>query len=857
MAQLKDTVVTGNLSVTDTTQTQKLIVTSLTANQAILTGATSTTAVTTRAITNNTSATAVAASTNLITANTLYYHSGNSNIVTVGNITSGTWNGTTINPNRGGTGVNSYAKGDILYAGAAIANTATTALSKLTISSTAGYVLETSSSGIPGWINATASNVVSTIVKRDSNGDFTTRAITLNRTDPGNYITLQQNGTESGSLKLETLGSTSEEGIVTLTLGNSNASTVDKNASGKLTLYNSTGDAFSFTTGASSVKLNATFVADPVVAAGTWTANTDGTSETDVMCQSGAGRIYLFSQASSTTGLRGIYAINAAGTGRRLFYVNQSNWLMTSDALFNEVSGSAWATPLIINSVANTGTTYTTVTQSFWGDIHFQLPVKVNSNNSYLSSSWTLRTYSHDGAGARVSYCENYSTPAVTVNLTADKYYTILTTKGIAGANSTYVAGRDNAILKMNVLNGYSPMLSLKSNASTWEIGTYNGVADALLFTNISDTNYSSSTNTYSGQVIFTSLGEIISLTQNAFRLAYGNYGVIIRNDGSGFYLLVTNSGQALTGSWNTLRPFGFDLASGRAIMNNGLSVGGYANTTYTLSTASFICQSWIRTVGATGWYNESYGGGWYMTDGTWIRSYGNKSVYVNTGDLRCDGSTWGGAVRMTSNWIGFYAAAGNSATRYGYIQCDVNRMYFRKENGVDTYHFDFGGGHIRSTGNIWCQYLYMGPNNYTFLTINDLYHTHWNYHSTSTQIQFKFRATSGASWVTKYHINSAGNAGSDSSRTVKHNIVPIETIGDTLDRLTPITFSYNGDPKETKLPGLIFEDTIDVLPEICMGSLDHLEDAAINYAGLTPYLLKEIQDLRKRIKLLEQNSKV
>lgn len=50
----------------------------------------------TRPITNNTSATAVTASTNLITANTLYYHKGNSNITTVGTITSGTWNGTKI-----------------------------------------------------------------------------------------------------------------------------------------------------------------------------------------------------------------------------------------------------------------------------------------------------------------------------------------------------------------------------------------------------------------------------------------------------------------------------------------------------------------------------------------------------------------------------------------------------------------------------------------------------------------------------------------------------------------------------------------------------------------------------------------
>lgn len=68
--------------------------TSLTSGYALIGNGTS--AVSLRAITNNTSATAVTASTNLITANTLYYHKGNSNITTVGTITSGTWNGTAI-----------------------------------------------------------------------------------------------------------------------------------------------------------------------------------------------------------------------------------------------------------------------------------------------------------------------------------------------------------------------------------------------------------------------------------------------------------------------------------------------------------------------------------------------------------------------------------------------------------------------------------------------------------------------------------------------------------------------------------------------------------------------------------------
>lgn len=68
--------------------------------------------------------------------------------------------------------------------------------------------------------------------------------------------------------------------------------------------------------------------------------------------------------------------------------------------------------------------------------------------------------------------------------------------------------------------------------------------------------------------------------------------------------------------------------------------IGGYNNTSYALSTASFICQSWIRTTGSTGWYNETYGGGWYMNDSTWIKTYNNKSVYMNTGTFRNDGTT-------------------------------------------------------------------------------------------------------------------------------------------------------------------------------------------------------------------------
>lgn len=47
------------------------------------------------------------------------------------------------------------------------------------------------------------------------------------------------------------------------------------------------------------------------------------------------------------------------------------------------------------------------------------------------------------------------------------------------------------------------------------------------------------------------------------------------------------------------------------------------------LYAGSFYCSNWHRSTGSTGWYNESYGGGIYMIDTTWVRVYNSKAFYV------------------------------------------------------------------------------------------------------------------------------------------------------------------------------------------------------------------------------------
>lgn len=87
------------------------------------------------------------------------------------------------------------------------------------------------------------------------------------------------------------------------------------------------------------------------------------------------------------------------------------------------------------------------------------------------------------------------------------------------------------------------------------------------------------------------------------------------------------------------------------------------------------------------------------------------------------------------------------------------------------------------------------------------------------------------------------------SSKDIKHNIKPLESVGYKIDKLEPVTFVYDSDQKEQTRMGLIYEDTVKVMPEICTNNEGN---KAINYVELIPALLKEIQDLRSRVKTLE-----
>ncbi|MBA7570756.1 hypothetical protein ES708_12509 [subsurface metagenome] len=67
----------------------------------------------------------------------------------------------------------------------------------------------------------------------------------------------------------------------------------------------------------------------------------------------------------------------------------------------------------------------------------------------------------------------------------------------------------------------------------------------------------------------------------------------------------------------------------------------GTTSPSYPLQVNGDVYSSggWLRVSGTKGLYFQSYGGGFYMSDATWIRTYGSKSFYHNSGIMRTDGT--------------------------------------------------------------------------------------------------------------------------------------------------------------------------------------------------------------------------
>lgn len=127
---------------------------------------------------------------------------------------------------------------------------------------------------------------------------------------------------------------------------------------------------------------------------------------------------------------------------------------------------------------------------------------------------------------------------------------------------------------------------------------------------------------------------------------------------------------------------------------NIAVSTSSSTSTSPTFSTA--YTSNWFRSTGSTGWYSQTYGGGWYMVDSTWIRTFGSKSVYQDTGQIRTDGylvTNGGITVGATSPNNGTYKShvTGNSWSS-GYIRAGAG--FYHNSVNSNSYVLLAGGSY-------------------------------------------------------------------------------------------------------------------------------------------------------------------
>ena len=92
---------------------------------------------------------------------------------------------------------------------------------------------------------------------------------------------------------------------------------------------------------------------------------------------------------------------------------------------------------------------------------------------------------------------------------------------------------------------------------------------------------------------------------------------------------------------------------------NVKVSSSSNTGTSPTFSTA--YTSNWFRSNGQTGWYSQTYGGGIYMTDTTYVRVYNGKRFYASGGYLApYTGSSW---ISMATRTNCIVADQNNSAS--------------------------------------------------------------------------------------------------------------------------------------------------------------------------------------------------
>ena len=274
---------------------------------------------------------------------------------------------------------------------------------------------------------------------------------------------------------------------------------------------------------------------------------------------------------------------------------SSGNWVHVWSQSWSRGSISSWCSQIALGVQQGTGMWYRTTSGALAGRAWNRVLDSANYtsyvNNYYwanvkISTSSNSATYptfgslavindSCDNSNNSLAYFQHRSNNDWTVKIDSGSYdYGLQINGSQTGTNALSVTGASRFTNTIRIGNGstaldgnYCEGIRIRAADNTWATIILGATADT-------------GTNTYAWSIHRTS-GNNFSISRNSSDGANG--------------LLIDTSGR---------------VGIGTTSPSERLSVNG-----------------WVGTIGNTGWYSITYGGGWYMTDSTWVRSYNGKGV--------------------------------------------------------------------------------------------------------------------------------------------------------------------------------------------------------------------------------------
>ena len=203
-------------------------------------------------------------------------------------------------------------------------------------------------------------------------------------------------------------------------------------------------------------------------------------------------------------------------------------------------------------------------------------------------------------AGVRVSYVNSYLS---------------LESRG----NEMCIGGTAADVIYINYRKpsgGYAPAMFL------WKAGSSSSWANFTLGSITANGKISADgTGTFGGTLLTPEVRVFNSMSTADYRLNLNWEGEVAR-----IYAVANDSSLSkdlILGSTAASRGLYYDASTGRW----GIGTTAPAMKLHVVGDARF--DGWIYSYNQTGWYNSTYGGGIYMTDGTYVRVYNGKAFYV------------------------------------------------------------------------------------------------------------------------------------------------------------------------------------------------------------------------------------